>query len=96
MAERVTRPQQALERNAKLLFHLTRYMLANPDLLEQLPEKFEIVILPSDDPELLQYNLALLNSHDSGEKPVVFVRLPSSQSLDFEIERPRVYVPLAV
>ena len=95
MAEGVTRPQKALERNAKLLFHLTRYIMAKPDLLEQLPDKFEIVILPNDDPELLQYNLSLLNAHDYGERPVVFVRLPSSQAVDFEIERPRVYVPLA-
>lgn len=95
MAGGMTRPKRALERNAKLLFKLTRYILANPELLEQLPDQFELVILPNDDPELLQYNLSLLNSHDSAGKPVVFVRLPSSQSADFQVSRPRVYVPLA-
>ena len=95
MAVKATRPKKAFERNAKLLFNLMRYILANPGLLEQLPDQFELVILPNDDPELLQYNLALLNSHDSAGKPVVFVRIPSSQSTDFQVSRPRVYVPLA-
>ncbi len=95
MARELTRPEKAFERNAKLLFNLMRYILAKPELLEHLPDNFEVVILPSDDEELLQYNLALLNSHDNGGKPVVLVRMSSSQGIDFQVSRPRVYVPLA-
>ena len=88
MARELTRPEKAFERNAKLLFNLMRYILAKPELPQPLPETFEVVILPNDDEELLQYNLALLNSHDSAGKPVVLVRMSSSQAIDFQVSRP--------
>ena len=95
MAKEVTRPKKAFERNAKLLFDLMRHILAHPDILDRLPDNFQLVILPKDDPELLQYNLALLESHDTAGKPVVFVRMASSKRVDFERSQPSVYVPLA-
>ncbi|MBI3360134.1 MAG: hypothetical protein HY023_03385 [Chloroflexi bacterium] len=95
MAKKIIRPKKAFERNARLLFNLMRYILAHPEILDRLPDNFELVILPSDDPELLQYNLALLDSHDTAGKQVVFVRMSSSEKVDFQVSQPRVYVPLA-
>jgi len=51
-----------------------RYLLAKPQVLDCLPDDFELIILPEDHPELHLYNLHLLDRHRSEEKPLVFVR----------------------
>jgi hypothetical protein len=62
-----------------------------PNAFQSLPEQFELVILPEDDPEIRMYNLELLDKYGSEGKPIVFARmksnLPSSQ--------PSIFVPLA-
>ena len=73
-----------------------QYLLANPHVFDSLPNDFELVILPRDDPELCLYNLKLLDAHSSEGKPIVFVRIKSSQEIDFQNARPDVYVPVAV
>ena len=96
MAVRKVRKTKAFERNANLTFGLMRYLFAHPDILHQLPKKFELVILPDDDPELTAYNLKLLQKYGSEEQPVIFVRMLSSQVTDFEKAQPEVYAPVAV
>jgi|CXWL01.1.fsa_nt_gi hypothetical protein len=95
MAIRKVRKTKAFERNANLTFGLMRYLSAHPDILRQLPKKFELVILPEDDPELTAYNVKLLQKYGSEEQPVVFVRMLSSRVTDFEKTRPEVYAPVA-
>ena len=57
MAIRKIKLAKAFERNADLMFNLMRYILDQPAIVRRLPKRFELVILPEDDPELMAYNL---------------------------------------
>ena len=92
---RPKRPNNVVERNVNLMGNLMRYLLAKPQLLNSLPKKFELVILPEDDPELRQYNLELLDAYGSEGKPIVFARLQSGEATDLEKVRLNLYIPLA-
>ena len=92
----VEEPQNVIERNTVLTGQVTRYILDNPQILDSLPESFEIVILPNDDPEMQAYNLALHDQYRSADKPVVFVRLGSKQNGSGQEPSLDLYVPLAV
>ena len=72
-----------------------RYLLNHPTLFESLPESFELVILPEDDPEMRLYNLDLLNQYGSGGKPIVFARLQSRRKAVAEMLAPSLFVPIA-
>ena len=43
--------KEVVERNVRLTGEIIKYVLNNPKILEVLPEKFELVLLPEDDPE---------------------------------------------
>jgi hypothetical protein len=73
-----------------------QYLLDKPQVIGSLPDNFELVILPDDDPALRRYNLELLETFDAGDKPVVFVRLKSARTAMPSQLRPSLYVPLAV
>lgn len=90
----MSKPSNVVERNIGLLEVVLRYCLAKPQILEALPDDFELVILPEDDPEILRYNLDLLNKYGSSGKPIVFARVKST--LDLTRVHPDIYVPLAV
>lgn len=90
------KPRRVVERNLALFGEVMQYLLAKPQIIESLPDNFELVILPDDDPVLRRYNLELMNTFDNGEKPVVFVRLKSSRTALISQPRPSLYVPLAV
>lgn len=93
---RLREPQETVERNIALTGQVTKYIMAHPQLLESLPEKFELVVLPNDDPDLQAYNLALHDRYRSAGIPVVFARLNSNQNgADLEPVLD-LYVPLAV
>ena len=76
----IAEPRNAVERNLALTGQVTRYFLGNPQMLDSLPDGFELVILPNDDPEMQAYNLALHDQHRREDKPVVFVRFSSKQN----------------
>ena len=90
------KPRRIVERNLALFGEVMRYLLDKPHIIESLPDNFELIILPDDDPVLRRYNLDLLNTFDSGDKPVVFVRLKSSRTAAHSQLHPSLYVPLAV
>lgn len=96
MAKQVNRkPRHVVERNLDLVKTLMQYFLSEPQILASLPEQFELVILPEDDPEIRLYNLELLDQIGSQNKPVVFARLKSSFRQNFKRRKPDLYVPLA-
>ncbi len=82
------------ERNLNLLDELMRHLLAEPQVLNCLPENFELVILPDNDPEVRQYNLELLDQYGREGKPIVFARLHTSNTSNLAEVRPHLYVPL--
>lgn len=91
---RAKKPKDVVPRNIALLESLMGYLLAKPAILDQLPDQFELVILPDDDPEIRLYNLELLDMFGSEGKPIVFVRMPCSRTADFAASPPHLYVPL--
>jgi len=89
------KPGQVVERNVRLTGDFMRYLLDSPRILDSLPDNFELVILPEDDPELRQYNLDLLDAFGSEDRPIVFVRLKAGGKPDFKTAQPQVYAPVA-
>ncbi len=65
-------PKDIVERNLALTSEIMRYLLNQPQVFDALPDKFELVILPEDDPEMRLYNLELLDRYGSEGNPVVF------------------------
>lgn len=66
------------------------YLMTNPNLFEALPDKFELVALPDDDPDLRAYNLDLLDRYGSEGRSVVFARLSAMRSE----ATPQVFAPV--
>lgn len=91
---KVSGPKDVVERNIALTGELVRYLLEQPQVLSSLPENFELVILPDDDPEMRLYNLELLDAYGSEGKPIVFARIKSSREDVLSQERPSLYAPV--
>jgi hypothetical protein len=79
------------KRNIALTGAVMRYLMDNPKVFESLPDNFELVILPEDDPEIRSYNLELLDQYGSAGKAIVFARLKSHEIA----APPSIFVPLA-
>ena len=92
----IRKPKKVVERNITLLGNLMTYLLAEPEVFNSLPNDFELVILPDDDPEIRLYNLRLLDALEKQGKPIVFVRMKASRNVNLRKSRPNLYVPLAV
>lgn len=83
--------KEVVERNVRLTGQIIKYILNNPKMLDVLPEKFELVLLPEDDPEVRQLNLDLLDKFGSEDKPIVFARIKvSARTIE-----PSIFVPVA-
>lgn len=94
-AREMTVPDDVVERNIALAEELMRYLLDKPHLFESLPDDFELVILPDDDPDLRAYNMELISSYGRSDKPIVFARIKSSQDRISDETSPSLYVPVA-
>lgn len=80
------------ERNIRLTGEIMEYLIDHPKVFDVLPDKFELVILPEDDPEISMFNLDLLKKYGSEGKPIVLARIKSDEA---KIE-PSIFVPVAV
>ena len=88
------KPRRVVERNIALLEKLMRYLVTEPRIFSALPDNFELVILPEDDPEVRLYNLELLDRFGTEGKPVVFARISSTRHSDWKRAKPHLYVPV--
>ena len=84
-----------MERNIALSGQFTRYLLEHPGLFAALPDQFELVLLPQNDPKLQLYNLHLLEKYGSAGTPVVLARLCATGVEITNQLPPQIYVPLA-
>ena len=89
-------PRDVVERNLALTSEIMRYLLNQPQVFSSLPDKFELVILPEDDPEMRLHNLELLDRYGSEGKPVVFARIRAHQVNELGQQKPSIFVPVAV
>lgn len=91
--EEATRFGRIAERNLALTGEVMRSLLARPELLEQLPENFRLVVLPEQEPDIWLDNLELLKGAEEPEQPVVFARVRRGAG-EAQLET-SFYVPLA-
>ena len=89
---KVNKPSDVVERNLWLTGEIMRYLLDNPQVFNSLPDNFELVVLPDDDPDVRLYNLDLLDRYGSEGKPIVFARIRSKQISDSI--SPSLFVPI--
>lgn len=68
----------------------------NPQVFNSLREKFELVILPDDDPEIRQYNLDLIDKYGSEGKAIVFARVKIHQERLKSQVKPSIFVPVHI
>ena len=94
MAEVEDSPKNAVERNILLIREIMQYLLDNPQIFDALPDKFELVILPDDDPEMRLYNLELLDKYGSEGRPIVFARIKVHQENLVAQVKPSLFVPI--
>lgn len=85
--------QEVVERNVRLTGEITKYILNHSKILDVLPEKFELVLLPEDDPEVRILNLDLLDKFGSEGKPIVFARINTHTTT--ARWKPSIFVPVA-
>jgi len=71
-----------------------QYLLEQPDIFESLPDDFELVVLPEDDPEMRLYNLELLDSYSSEGKSIVFARTRAKTKRGRAVPRPSLFIPI--
>ncbi len=91
---KVSTPPKVVERNILLVRQIMQYLLNNPQVFNSLPDKFELVILPEDDPEMRLYNLELLDRYGSQAKPVVFARVKVHGASLARQDKPSLYAPI--
>ncbi len=97
MAQPSVKPiEGVVERNIALTGAVMRCLMEHPNVVDALPDDFELVILPDDDPEIRLHNLELLDARASSGKPVVFARLKSHEEKTGFPTPPSLFVPLAV
>lgn len=97
MAQKKVKPQEGLvERNISLSCKIMQYLMDNPQVFSSLPDKFELVILPDDDPEIRQYNLDLIDKYGSEGNPIVFARVKVHQENVKTQVKPSIFVPVHV
>ncbi len=83
-------------RNISLSGRIMRFLMENPQVFNSLPDNFELVILPDDDPEIRQYNLDLIDKYGSEGKPIVFARVKIHQEKLKNFANPSIFVPVHV
>jgi hypothetical protein len=65
--------KKIIERNCDLLNDFMRYALDRPDVLDKIPRDAQLILLPTNDPDLYKENLKTLHRLKSeGKKHVVF------------------------
>ena len=63
-----------------------KYVFENPEILERIPAEAELIILPTDDPELSEYNRKTADKILSRGKKVIFAKMKKPEILIAELE----------
>ncbi|MFH1902163.1 MAG: DUF5647 family protein, partial [Candidatus Omnitrophota bacterium] len=67
--------KELFEKNLELSFEFSRYIIAHPEIGDELPPDSEVVFLVESNPELTQQNLKMAEIIKGEGKRVVFVRI---------------------
>ena len=63
------------KKNLEISFEFSRFLLAHPELDEQIPDGAMIIFDIADDRELTQYNRTLAQRNKDAGQPVMIVRI---------------------
>ncbi|MBI5038677.1 MAG: hypothetical protein HZC13_02760 [Nitrospirae bacterium] len=74
---------EIVKKNLDLLNEFMKYAFDHPDVIDNIPSEAELVILPTDDPELYNENKKTVDSLLKKGKKVVIV----------EFEKPKTILP---
>lgn len=88
--------EKIVERNIILSGKIMQFLTENPEVFDSLPDKFELVVLPDDDPDIRQYNLDLLDKYGSEGKPIVFARIKVYPENLHVRAKPSIFVPVNI
>jgi hypothetical protein len=94
--QKMSSSEGIVERNISLSGEIMQFLIENPQVFNSLPDDFELVILPDDDPEIRQYNLDLIDKYGSEGRPIVFARVKVHQERLKAQVKPSIFVPVQV
>lgn len=94
--QKMSSSEGLVERNISLSGEIMQFLMENPQVFSSLPDKFELVILPDDDPEIRQYNLDLIDKYGSKGRPIVFARVKVHQERLKSHVNPSIFVPVQI
>lgn len=89
----INTPANVVEKSILLTGEVMRYLLNKPEVFRVLPDNFELVILPEDDPEMRLYNLDLLDKFANEDRPMVLARLKTQREPASHNFNPSFFVP---
>ena len=89
------RDDKIFELNVDLQAAFMQYVIAQPGVLDQLPDDFQLVILSDDDPALSWRNLELLKEQGDTDKPIVIVRMRTQELVDMTTQPLQIFTPIA-
>jgi len=80
------RKEDLFIKNHILGIEFDRYLLENPEILDQIPDNAEVFFIPEDDPELSRENQRLAGMHKAEGKPVILVKIGRLSPLRSRLE----------
>ena len=89
------RDDEMFRLNVDLQAAFMQYVIARPEILDQLPDDFRLVILSDDDPALSWRNLELLKEQGDADKPIVIVRMRTQELVNLMTHPLQIFVPIA-
>ncbi len=78
--------EQVVKKNLDLLNEFMKYAFEHPDVLDKIPQGAELVILPTDDPELYNENRKTADSLLKKGVKVIAVEFESPKAIVPKIE----------
>jgi len=67
--------EEFVEKNIRLSFEFSKYVLANPELDEHIPDNAQVVFIIENDPEFNEKSKSLAEKQREPGQPVVIVRI---------------------
>ena len=69
----IDKPGTVVDRNIRLTGELMRYLMDQPQVFRTLPDHFEVVLLPDDDPEQHEWNTIQEALDDTSYRDIIYV-----------------------
>lgn len=87
------RRKELAYKNLALGVEFDKYMVEHPEIIDRIPNKSTVVLLPEYDRELYDANLKLAQKNMAKGEKIVFVRIKKLAPLKSRIIRPRIEYP---